>query len=161
MAKEIPLTQGKVALVDEADYDQLSRFKWCASKEHGPWYAVRRIYSRSGKKIMQRMHRQILGLQPGDKRQCDHVNHNGLDNQRHNLRICTCSQNHQNRISKHGTSRFKGVSWDKERQRWSVQIKVREKSLHPGRFKSEIEAAKAYDEAAKKHFGEFARTNFV
>jgi hypothetical protein len=160
MAKQISLTQGKVALIDDVDFDRVKQFKWCASNEHGLCYAIRRIYSPDGKRLMQRMHRLILGLQLGDKRHCDHVNHDGLDNQRHNLRICTCSQNHQNTISKHGISQFKGVTWDKARRRWASQIKVNGKHLVLGRYKSETEAAKAYDEAAKKHFGEFARPNF-
>lgn len=96
---------------------------------------------------------------------CDHKNRNKLDNRRSNLRICTSSQNHQNsrarakRAKIH--SRFKGVCWDKENNKWRVGLRLNYKAVDVGRFTDEIEAAKAYDEAARKAFGEFALTNFV
>lgn len=117
--KTILLSQGKFAIVDDEDYEKLSKYKWCANNRHGCWYAVRT----SNKKII-RMHRQILGLKKGDGMKTDHVNHNGLDNRRCNLRICTLAENNHNRQrnKKWRSSKFKGVSWDKKMEKWRTQI---------------------------------------
>lgn len=158
--RRIPLTQGQFALVDAEDYEELSKWKWCASKDwRGDYVAVRNSTGPKRGSIL--MHRQILGLQPGDKRECDHKNHNKLDNrQKVNLRICTNSQNKQNGLPRKGTSEYKGVSWCKANQKWRVQIKVNGQEIHLGYFDIEIEAARAYDHAAIWYFGEYACFNF-
>lgn len=106
------------------------------------------------------MHRVILGLKPGDKRQCDHIDGDGLNNQRSNLRVCTIQQNSQSRKKQKGTtSKYKGVSFDRQHRKWQVSIRVNHKHIHLGRFRSESAAARCYNKAALKYFGEFALTN--
>lgn len=155
--KEIILTQNQVALVDDADYEWLNKRKWCANKTraHHTFYAKR--YTK-GK--MECMHRVILGLKRGDKRQCDHIDGNGLNNQRFNLRVCTIQQNQQCKRNLKGTSKYKGVSLNHGCRTWGVRIQVNYKRIHLGSFHSESDAARCYDKAALKYFGEFARPNF-
>lgn len=155
--KEIPLTQGKAAIVDDEDFEWLSQWKWSARKDRSIWYAVRWQKGRmNGKRILLLMHREIL--HPPIGMETDHKDGNGLNNQRSNLRTATNSQNQQNAKHRKGLSTFKGVSWHVGK--WQSQIRVEGKRLHLGRFSSETEAAFAYDQAAKRYFGEFARTNF-
>jgi len=159
--KTIPLTQGKVALVDDADYEWLSKHKWYAYKSRNNFYAARNVY-KNGKWIrLIHMHRAILNLKPGDKRQCDHQKHNGLDNRRDMIRICTNTQNQYNQSpQKNCSSTFKGVTWEKNANKWRARIQVSGKDISLGYFHIEAEAAKAYDKAAIKHYGEFAWLNF-
>jgi len=160
--KEIALTQGKTVLVDDQDYECLNQWKWCARQGRHTFYARRNIRVTKGKQKQTPlyMHRVILGLQPDDKRQCDHIDGNGLNNQRTNLRICTHIQNLQSQRSwKIGTSRYKGVWWYRRDRTWQSQIQVNKKRVHLGYFVSEIEAAHVYNEAARQYFGEFARLN--
>ncbi|KKK63726.1 hypothetical protein LCGC14_2991400 [marine sediment metagenome] len=157
--KLIPLTQGKYTIVDEKNYDMLSKHTWYAKCECGIWYAVREIRDAEGKRTTQRMHRYILNCPKG--KDVDHKNHNGLDNRESNIRICTNSQNQQNqRPCRGGSSKYKGVSFRKDTNRWTAHIKNGGKLINLGNYGTEIEAAKIYDEVAKKHFREFARTNF-
>jgi hypothetical protein len=155
--KEIPLSQGKVALVDDEDYERVVCFNWCASKARDTYYAVRGVRV-NGKKRLQLMHRLLLRLVPGDTRQGDHRNGNGLDNRRScNLRIGTHSQNQHNKSkTSRNTSGFKRVSYSKERRKWEVQIGINGKAIHLGRFPSAETAFNAYVEAAQKYHGEFA-----
>lgn len=148
--KTIPLTQGKFAIVDDEDYPELSKYKWYIARG----YAVRGF---KGKTIF--MHKNILNTPNGF--QTDHINHNGLDNKRCNLRICTASQNQQNRQHRpDGSSKYKGVWWDKVRKKWKSQIKHNNCMIYLGYFISEKEAAKMYDIKAIELFGEFAYLNF-
>ena len=152
----IPLTKGHVAPVDDEDYDELSRFNWQVDE----WgYAVRYQGLPGGKQTTIRMHRQILNAPRGVE--IDHVNRDTLDNRRENLRVATRRQNMAN-TSKgpRNTSGFKGVSSDRARGTFRATIKGPEKSVFLGRFTTAVAAAKAYDVAALKMFGEFARTNF-
>jgi len=152
--KQISLTQGKYALVDDKDFGYLNQWKWFASFDGCNWYACRK-----GGVI--KMHRVILGLQKGDKQKVDHINHNGLDNCRCNLRICTQAQNCQNRKPyKNSSSKYKGVSWYSITKKWRARIKLKRKEIHLGYFDSETLAAKTYDEKAKILFGDFAKLNF-
>ncbi len=153
--KLIPLTQGKFAMVDNEDFDRLNQWKWYAVNFQRYCYAARQ----SSIKQMLYMHREIMKSSKGQ--QTDHRNHNGLDNQKHNLRICTNQQNLQNQIKqKNRTSKYKGVSWCKDIKKWRSRIKINQKSIELGCFKNEIEAAKIYDQEANKLFKEYALTNF-
>jgi hypothetical protein len=160
MSRKIQLTQGKFAIVDDADYEWLNQWKWYACADCNTYYAVRQLY-KNGKQIQIRMHREVLGLKYGDLRQCDHRDSNGLNNRRSNLRIATSAQNqHNQRYRRVGTSKFKGVHWNKLRKKWRAKIGINDQQIYLGSFNSEIEAAKTYDKAAKMFFGEFAHTNF-
>ena len=151
----IALTQGKFAIVDAADYEWLSQYKWYASEGHaGKCYAM----SHAGRRRPVRMHRLIMKPPPGFV--VDHIDGNGLNNRRSNLRICTQAQNLRNRPGRVATSRFKGVSFDKRRNLWAACISENDRTIHIGCFDSEIEAAFAYDLNALALAGEFAYLNF-
>jgi len=155
----IELTQGKVAWVDTEDFDLVSRFKWYAVKDTNTYYAAKKIQSASGQYIAEFMHRLILGL-TDSKIYTDHIDGDGLNNTRSNLRVCTCKENCRNSgLSLRNTSGFKGVSWCKSHKKWRVWIKIDNRRLALGRFNTSEEAAQVYDLAALKHFGRFARTN--
>lgn len=159
--KEIKLTQGKVALVDDADYEWLSQWKWYAMKQHNTFYAVRNVWVGKNKARGIRMHRLILGLTDFSIKS-DHKDHNGLNNQRYNLRAATNSQNaFNNRSHQDSTSPFLGVSFFKRDGNWQAQISTDGKQKHIGFYKSEVEAAKAYNEAAIQYHGVFANLNAV
>lgn len=158
--KQIPLTKGKFAIVDDEDYESLIGFNWKDSRG----YAVFRSYegkkpngiTKWGKTIM--MHRIIINAPEGSD--VDHINRNTLDNRKCNLRICTRSQNMGNQRAQEGkTSKYKGVYWDRKWWRAAIQCNGIGKKL--GYYTKEIDAAKAYNEAALKLFGEFARLNDV
>ena len=154
--KQILLTKNQIAIVDDRDYESISQYKWYALKGKNSFYACRRC-SQQNKNIY--MHRLLMNVNDS-KIKIDHINRNGLDNRKNNLRICTNSQNQGNRKKrKICSSKFKGVCWDKNRKKWIVYIKVNKNKIFLGRFDNEIKAAKAYDIAAKKHFGGFARMN--
>jgi AP2 domain-containing protein len=153
--KEIELTRGKLAMVDNGDYDELIQWEWTANLSKGKWYARRHL----GNRKYMSMHRQIMGNILGVD--FDHKDGNGLNNQRHNLRECTHIQNMQNGLIKsNNTSGYKGVSWYKNYGKWLSRIVVNRQRVCLGYFDDIIDAAMAYDNAAKKYFGEFARTNF-
>jgi len=154
--KKIPLTQGKFALVDDDKYEELANYKWSTLKKGKRFYAVRNTPSPQRRLIS--MHRQIMNAKPGQE--IDHKNQNGLDNRIKNIRFCSKAQNQQNGSGWGGSSEYKGVDYRKKKQIWRARIVVNQKSISLGHFNSETDAAKAYDAAAVKYFGEFARTNF-
>jgi hypothetical protein len=163
--KQIKLTQGYVALVNDEDYERVNAFKWhayIATRKDGTIktiYAKRNIPKINGKRTTQKMHRFILGI-TDPKVQADHKDHNGLNNQRYNLRQATHTQNGRNtRISTMNTSGVKGVGWHKGAEKWHARIAVDGNRIHLGNFTDKEEAAHAYDAAALKHHGAFACTN--
>jgi hypothetical protein len=158
--RRIPLTQGKCAVVDPEDFERLNRYKWHVNKAKNTYYAIRRIHIAKNKWKHIKMHREILD--PPDHLYVDHINHDGLDNRKANLRTATPCQNSYNRIhfTKNPSSKYKGVSWNKHKKKWSVQIRYDGKSKFIGFFDNEIEAAKAYDRVAKEYHKEFAVLNF-
>ncbi len=150
--KEILLTQGKVAIVDDEDFEWLNQWKWCAKKGPNTSYAKRatQLY----------MHRLILSAEKGMF--VDHINGNGLDNRRENLRVCTHAENMRNsKLSIKNTSGYKGVYWCKKRSLWIANIQNNGKVKNLGGFKIKELAARAYNEAAHNFHGEFARLNNV
>lgn len=166
--KEIQLTQNKFALVDDEDFEEINKYKWFAIKNKNTYYAERYNKSETGPKHI-KMHRQILNI-TDSKILGDHINMNGLDNQKSNLRIANKTQNGSNRKSKPGsTSKYLGVSlttkyWyvNKEKRActaWRATIRINGIQTHLGHFKEEIEAAKAYNEMAIKIHGEYANLN--
>lgn len=157
MAKEITLTRGFVALVDDCNYEWLNSYKWHASKG----YAVRWSPYTLGTRHAIYMHRFILGLGLEDERQVDHINHNKLDNRECNLRACSRGENQCNTKARacEAHSRFKGVSWHRRECKWVAYIRFEQKLVHLGYYSNEESAAKAYDKAATEKFGEFACTN--
>jgi hypothetical protein len=156
--REVPLTRGQVAIVDAADYESLMQWKWYASLSRGTFYVKREQKRSSGKRMSIWMHRQILGLQYGEKMDVDHINGNSLDNRRANLRVVTHAENMRNRrLQKNSASGIKGVSWNKASKKWKAQIYIGGKQIHLGLFMSTHEATAAYVNAAKKYHGEFAR----
>ena len=158
MSKYIKLTQGKVAIVDDEDFELISQYKWYPMDHHNNFYARANVY-KNKKRTQIKMHRLIMNV-INPKVQIDHIDRDGLNNQKSNLRICTNSQNHMNeKKRKNCSSRFKGVSWHKRCKKWMAKIKTEDKQKHLGYFNNEKDAAKAYDAAAKKYFGKFARLN--
>lgn len=157
--KEIPLTQGKISIADVEDYEYLNQWKWHALRDGNTYYAIRAI-PKDGKQTSISMHREILKTPKG--MYTDHINMDGLDNRRDNLRICTRSQNQMNSEKhKNNNSGFKGVCWHIGIKKWMAQIKVDKKQICLGYFENKEEAALVYNEAAKKYHGEFAKLNNI
>jgi hypothetical protein len=160
--KIIPLTQGQVALVDDADFDFLNQWKWFAHKARtGPYYACRnRKKSEAPGPFVVRMHRILLGVKK--ESEVDHEDGNGLNNQRNNLRPATGAQNKQafQRTRKNKASKFRGVVWHRRDRKFQAQVKNLGRTFYLGYFVSEEAAARAYDTAARRLFGEFAQLNF-
>jgi len=153
--KEIQLSQGKVALVDDEDFEMLNRYKWSAMRGANTYYAYTHIILESGKRTSIAMHRVIMQTPVGYE--TDHRDRNGLNNQRFNLRICTHSQNQGNRkISTNSSSGYKGIVWSKRDAVWQASIVYRCNKVHIGYFKSKDEAILARNSRAKELFGEFA-----
>lgn len=163
--RRIQLTQNKQTFVDDGDCPLLSEYKWCAhrtGKKVGHTFYAERGFRINGRHHIVLMHRLILGLRAGDHRETDHIDGNGLNNQRINLRICSRSENNQNRrVLKGSSSQYRGVSWDGDRKKWRASIKWRGKQSYLGLFVLEVEAALAYNRAAREHYGEYARLNDV
>jgi len=169
MSKHISLTQGKVAIVDDDDYEWLSQWKWYAYKGALSWYAARNVQRERGtqRQIRITMHRQILGLKQDDGKETDHINNKGVDNRRANIRICTHQQNSSNKKKRSWhkgtlpTSQYKGVCWSKSNQKWHSQLVINGKHAHLGFYNDEIEAAKAYNDEAIRRFDNFAQINVI
>lgn len=154
--KLIPLTQGQNAIVDAVDFERLSQWDWYANWNVDTQSFYARRCNEERRHVW--MHHVVLGLESG--KYGDHANHNTLDNRRNNLRECTYAQNHQNR-RKQKKKLYKGTAWHKCTKRWVATICSNRKKTCLGYFKSEEEAAHAYDAEARKRFGEFAHLNFA
>jgi hypothetical protein len=150
-AMSLLLTQGKHTLIDAEDYERVVRRKW-------QYYL--KGYARSGSVIDPVwLHRYLLDAPPMTK--VDHINGNGLDNRKMNLRICSHAENQRNRKAFGGTSSYKGVSWDSKSKRWRAQIRIGNRNLSLGRFIREEEAALAYNATAMRELGAFAWLNVI
>jgi len=157
--KLIPLTRGLFAKVDDADFEWLSQFKWHTDLKPHTCYAQRSVKrTENGKKVRygMRMHVAILGKREGFE--IDHINNDGLDNRRENLRFCTRSQNNMNRKPQRLGRR--GVTYDASKKKWAAQIQIDRQNILIGRFTNPEDAAHAYDATARELFGQFAKLNF-
>jgi hypothetical protein len=153
---EIPLTRGLVAMIDDEDFDLVSRYTWHAVKPTDKFYAATRICDESGVSRCIYMHRLILGVSARED-QVDHHNGNGLDNRRSNLRRCDNTQNNCNKgKTRRNTSGFKGVTYDRQHGRWRAQIGVNRKVKYLGLFDTAEAAFAARCAASAKYHGEFA-----
>lgn len=148
------------AVVDLEDYESVSQHAWHADIKSKWTYAATKTHV-SGRLVKVYMHRLLLEARAGIH--VDHIDHDGLNNRRSNLRAATHSQNQHNRRPIGGRSPYKGVTWDsskKRNKRWAVRINIHGRVVNIGRFATELEAALAYDAAASEAFGEFALLNF-
>lgn len=154
MSREIPLTQGKVAIVDDADFDWLNQWKWHFANSG---YAMRTAGGRVNKHNVL-MHRLVIAAPDG--MYVDHIDSNRLNNQRSNLRVVTKLQNNQHVKQRNGyTSQYKGVHYDARSRKWVAEITSNGKRFLLGSFRSEIEAAKSYNDASTLLHGEFCLLN--
>lgn len=159
MVKEIKLNRGLVALVDDEDYERVIKYNWYALKQRcGGYYAVTHDPINHNDLIL--MHRFILNAKKGEE--IDHINGQKLNCCKHNLRIVTRQQNQMNRKKqlKPSCSKYKGVSWKKSTNKWSSAIGINGRMIHLGYFFNEEDAARTYDNAVKKYFGEYGKPNF-
>ena len=161
VVKEIQLTRGKVALVDDADYDLVNSYKWFAYKSYRNTYYACRSVTLNGKKTIVSMHGFLMNTPKG--METDHKDADGLNNQRNNIRVCTHAENQHNQCvqARNKSSLFKGVSWMKRQKRWRARIKIDKKFIYLGSFTDEIDAAQAYDDAANALFGDYAKPNII
>ena len=148
--REIQLTQGQVALVDDEDFEWLSQFKWfaVASKAKRTFYAARQLQRVNGKQYIIYMHHEIIGKPPKGF-EVDHESGRGIDNQRENLRFVTRRQNCQNRKNVKSSSEYPGVSWYKRDKKWQVHIVIDGVNKYLGRFTDELEAFEIYCQAVE------------
>ena len=160
MAKEIQLSQGKVAIVDDEDFEYLNQWKWHVIKSDNIFYAKRNIKRYTGKQTQISMHRLIMN--PDKYMKIDHIDRDGLNNQKNNLRICTNSQNCMNRIlHSNNKSGFKGVYFCKQHNKFRARVCINKINKHIGLYIDAKDAARAYNAAAIKYHGEFANLNKI
>lgn len=157
MSKEIKLSRGYVAIIDDEDYECIAKRKWWTSYSRGKLYAKTAFFI-DGKRIDLKLHHEIIVVPIG--LEVDHINGNGLDNRKENLRVCVHQENTQNKITRRQdgkASRFTGVS--RRNGAWYARITKDGKTTNIGVFKTEENAATAYNIFADKLFGDFARMN--
>ncbi len=149
--KKIALTQKQVALVDSCDFERLNQFKWYANKLGNTFYAMRNSSRITGKRHSILMHHEVIGRPPKGL-MIDHRNRQGTDNRQENLRLVTHRQNCQNQKKQktEKTSRYTGVCWHKEKERWMAQIQINKKIKYLGYFKNEKDAFRAYKKAVNE-----------
>lgn len=161
MSRTIQLSNGLSVIVDVEDYDRLSAYKWAPRSHRRTVYSQRNIWINGSRTTVQ-MHREILGFKNGDGRVVDHINGNGLDNRRANLRECELIHNCQNRRTpSNNRSGFKGVHFRASAEKFWAYININGKRKHLGVFQTATEAAKAYNDAAIATHGAFAKLNLV
>lgn len=153
--KSVELTHGKFAIIDDESEELIKKYKWFYAPRSKNEYAATTIWRKNKSEILL-MHRLIMGAQKGET--IDHKNGDGLDNQKNNLRKVSTSQNIQN--SRLKTGKYKGVSFSKRRNNYESYINLSDKKVTLGSFRSDVAAACAYDFAAVKYFGDYARLNF-
>lgn len=156
--KLIPLTKGYFAKVDDEDFERLMKYRWQVnnpSKSKHITYAKRTDRTCGQRSVS--MHREIMGITPGFE--IDHIDNDGLNNQKSNLRLATQSQNCQHRRKPNYPNKYKGVCFHKRNRNYQVEITVNGKRKYLGWFRDAKEAAMVYDRAALMHSGEFAVTN--
>jgi len=157
--KQIPLTKGYFALVDDEDFEWLNQWKWQAAVAKNTVYAQRSVRKEKGRRVTLRIYRAILKLEDSHIH-VDHIDGNGLNNTRANIRLCTHAENSRNSKSVNGSSsRFLGVNLEKSCNKWRAQILYKGRKIHLGLFSIEEDAARTYNQAASKYFGEFAKLN--
>ena len=159
--RRIPMAGPRYAIVDPEDYERLRKYEWFLNKRGHCFYTFRKEPNKKTRKeSLIQMHQDIIKVPKGMV--IDHINHDGMDNRQANLRAATTAQNSHNRkkLSRQCSSKYKGVWWHKSSLKWQARIMFEKKRIHLGTFKNEIDAARAYDEAAKKYHGEFACLNF-
>jgi len=158
----VTLTKGHVAIIDAVDAERVGRYNWCADVRDGKVYAVSRADLPRGDGKLIRMHCFLLGLRNGKRAKvvADHRNGNGLDNRRSNLRVATYQENSWNARGKGNKHGFIGVVWHARDRRWKANIRYNYRRRGLGTFYSAEDAARAYDRAALKLHGKFARLNF-
>jgi hypothetical protein len=148
-----------IVLIDDEDYDKIKDYKWYIVKDHRNYYVMKTQKNHCNLSTI-RMH--TIFMNPPKGLQVDHINGNGLDNRKCNLRIVTPQQNQMNKCKQiNSSSIYKGVHWETKRQKWRTQIYFKYHRYYLGYYKSEIEAAVAYNEKAKELFGEYARLNVI
>lgn len=157
----IPLSRGLFALIDSEDTELVSGFCWSAFKPSKNTYYAGRNQKTNGTQERVYMHRVIM--RASGVQSVDHINGNGLDCRKSNMRLCSKPQNGWNALKRSGksSSKFKGVSWRPETRKWVARIAPNRTTIRLGCFEDEIAAAKAYNEAAKRYFGEFAKLNIT
>ncbi len=151
----IPLTKGKFAVIDAEDYDFLRTVMWHTKEGNATCYARGHV---KGKHV--NMHRVLMGAKDGEV--VDHIDHDGLNNRKDNLRVCSVAENNRNRrvgMRRKTSSKYKGVSWDKKSRKYVAYINHNRKKHLLGMYHDEIEAAMAYDRQASELFGQFASLN--
>jgi len=162
--KEIQLTKGQFAIVDDEDYELVSSLKWYAYKrvhKSGVNYYAQHKFTKNKKCTFMKLHTFLLGNQPIGF-EIDHINGNSLDNRRCNLRVCTHSQNMMNtRKRNNASSKYKGVQWNKHASKFRSMIMINGNNIFLGYFINEDDAALAYNNAAIKLHGEFAKINEI
>ena len=153
MTKEIEISRGKIALVDDEDYERINQHKWTSWKPRNIWYAIRSVSVIKGKRSVSLMHREILGMSHCDGKITDHINRNGLDNRRSNLRVVDgATNNHNHGGYKTNTSGYVGVSRDKRRNKWRSYIKINNKFVHLGYFAKVENAIKAREQGERRYW---------
>lgn len=158
MQVRIPLglRKDKFSVIDMVDYNKVKKYNWYAKHQYGDKYYARTKLPLTGKFIY--MHRLIMDIGPNQI--CDHIDNDGLNNVRENIRICSYADNNRNKsINKNNKSGYKGIYWSPRHEKYRASIGLNKKNKHLGYFKCPLDAANAYDRAAKKYFKQFAKTN--